>query len=58
MKQSFEALGFEIEQLGETGLVVRAVPVLMEQSSVRAMLTSALDLAQTGTLAGSLSFAA
>ena len=55
MKQSFEALGFEIEQLGESGLVVRAVPVLMEQSSVRAMLTSALDLAQTGTLAGSLS---
>ncbi len=55
MKQSFEALGFELEPLGETGLVVRAVPVLLEQSSVRDMLMSTLDLAQTGTLAGSLS---
>ena len=55
MKDSFSALGFEIEEFGERGLVIRALPVLMEEKSVPSMLAEALDLAETGSLVSSLS---
>jgi DNA mismatch repair protein MutL len=54
MSAAFTALGFEIEPFGETGLIVRAVPVAMTQTSVRAMLTEVLDLGQTGAQTSTL----
>ena len=55
LQPGFEALGFAIERFGETSLIVRAIPVLMDQRSVRELFTGALDLAQGGKLQGSLS---
>ncbi len=55
MKDSFAALGFDIEEFGERGLVVRSLPVLMEEKAIRTMLSNALDLAETGSLVNSLS---
>ncbi len=55
LKDSFAALGFEIDDFGERGLVVRSLPVLMEAKSIRAMFVEALDLAETGTIKNALS---
>lgn len=55
MKDSFAALGFDIDDFGERGLVVRSLPVLMETKSIRTMLVEALDLAETGTIKNALS---